>query len=316
MSFFKQTGKKAIGTRLRRLSEWITDDAAQIYALYGVELQPKWFPVYYVLSTGAAKTITGIAEEIEHSHASVSKIVREMEKAGLITFGADASDARKNVVRLSAQGLAINAKIAPQFEDVGQAIEDISTQSNHDLWKAIEEWEFLLSKKSLLQRVIEQRKKRESKAVRIVAYQPEYQQAFRNLNVAWISRYFKMEEADYRALDHPQSYILDKGGHILVALYQGEPVGVCALIKMDHPVFDYELAKMAVDPAAQGKNIGFLLGKAVLDKARELGAKKVFLESNTLLKPAINLYYKLGFEKITGYPSPYERSNIQMLVEV
>ncbi|MDX2069944.1 MAG: bifunctional helix-turn-helix transcriptional regulator/GNAT family N-acetyltransferase [Haliscomenobacter sp.] len=316
MSFFEQTGKKAIGTRLRRLSEWITEDAAQIYTLYGVTLQPKWFPVYYVLSGGEAKTITSIAEEIEHSHVSVSKIIREMAKSGLITFGSDENDARKNLVSLSELGLAINAKIAPQFEDVGNAIEAIMAQSNHDLWKAIEEWEFLLSQKSLLQRVIEQRKARESQAVKIVDYTPVYQQAFRDLNVEWISKYFKMEPADYQALDHPQSYILDKGGHILVALYQGQPVGVCALIKKDHPVFDYELGKMAVSPAAQGKSIGFLLGKAILDKARELGARNVFLESNTLLKPAINLYYKLGFEKISGYPSPYERSNIQMMVEL
>lgn len=316
MSFFEQTGKKAIGTRLRRLSEWITEDAAQIYTLYGVTLQPKWFPVYYVLSGGEAKTITSIAEEIEHSHVSVSKIIREMAKSGLISFGSDENDARKNLVSLSEPGLAINAKIAPQFEDVGNAIEAIMAQSNHDLWKAIEEWEFLLSQKSLLQRVIEQRKARESQAVKIVDYTPIYQQAFRDLNVEWISKYFKMEAADYQALDHPQSYILDKGGHILVALYQDQPVGVCALIKKDHPVFDYELGKMAVSPAAQGKNIGFLLGKAILDKARELGARNVFLESNTLLKPAIGLYYKLGFEKISGYPSPYERSNIQMMVEL
>ncbi|WP_342749295.1 MULTISPECIES: hypothetical protein [Sphingobacterium] len=30
-------------------------------------------------------------------------------------------------------------------------------------------------------------------------------------------------------------------------------MGVCLLIKMDHPAFDYELAKMAVSPKAQGR---------------------------------------------------------------
>lgn len=57
-----------------------------------------------------------------------------------------------------------------------------------------------------------------------------------------------MEEADYKALDHPKEYILDKGGAILVALYKDEPVGVCALCKMDHPLYDYELAKLACQP--------------------------------------------------------------------
>jgi len=125
-----------------------------------------------------------------------------------------------------------------------------------------------------------------------------------------------MEESDYLALDDPEGHILDEGGCIIVALYQDEPVGVCALLKSHLPDFDYQLGKMAVSPKAQGKSIGYLLGKEILEKARALGAKKVFLESNTILTPAINLYRKLGFEKIEGYPSPYERSNIQMAVEL
>jgi GNAT superfamily N-acetyltransferase len=121
-----------------------------------------------------------------------------------------------------------------------------------------------------------------------------------------------METADHKALDNPQKNIIAKGGHILVALYNNEPVGVCALIKMDNPVYEYEMAKMAVSPAAQGKNIGWLLGKAIIDKARSLGAKKLYLESNTILQPAINLYHKLGFQRVVGHASPYERCNIQM----
>jgi len=69
---------------------------------------------------------------------------------------------------------------------------------------------------------------------------------------------------------------------------------------------------MAVTAKARGKGIGWLLGQKAINKARELGAKRVFLESNTILEPAINLYRKLGFRKIVGHPSPYERCNIQM----
>ena len=95
-----------------------------------------------------------------------------------------------------------------------------------------------------------------------------------------------------------------------MARYKGEILGTCALIKINDDT--YELAKMAVKESARGKNIGWLLGKAITNKARELGAKKVFLESNTQLEPAINLYHKLGFQKVVGQPSPYERCNIQM----
>ncbi|SHN10910.1 GNAT family N-acetyltransferase [Chitinophaga sp. CF418] len=312
MSFFDTVGKFAVGSRLRLLTEKITEDAAQIYNMYGIDMNPKWFPVFYVLSRGEAMTITAIAKEIGHSHPSVSKIISEMVEKGLVREKKDKTDGRRNMVSLSAKGKEITGKIEEQYTDVRNAIEAISANTRHDLWKAIAEWEFLLEEKSLLRWVQEQKKERESRKVKIVDYTPAYQQAFKDLNVEWISTYFKMEEADYKALDNPQGYILDNGGHILIALYNDVPMGVCALIKMKDAEYDYELAKMAVSPAAQGKSIGWLLGSAILEKARSLGAKKIYLESNTVLKPAINLYYKLGFEKIVGHPSPYERCNIQM----
>lgn len=52
-------------------------------------------------------------------------------------------------------------------------------------------------------------------------------------------------------------------------------------------LYDYELAKLAVSPKVQGKGIGVLLCEAVVNKAKELGGKRIFIESNTRLKPAI-----------------------------
>jgi GNAT superfamily N-acetyltransferase len=195
---------------------------------------------------------------------------------------------------------------------VGAAIEEMLTQTTHNLWKAIGEWEFLLNQKSLLRRVHELKKRRESQSVEIVNFQSKYGKAFRELNKEWISTYFKMEEADRKALDDPQGNILDKGGYILVALLDNVPVGVCALKKMNDGEYDFELAKMAVSKNERGKNIGFLLGQAIIEKARSLGASKIYLESNTILEPAIRLYQKLGFKKVAGRPTPYERCNIQM----
>jgi ribosomal protein S18 acetylase RimI-like enzyme len=314
MDFFTQTGKMAIGSRLRLLTDAITADAVDIYKLYNVQLHPKWFPVFHTLTQGNF-TITEMAQQIGHSHPSVSKIVVEMAKAGLITEKKD-KDGRKNLVSLSKKGRELSEKIKDQYIDVTNAVEAISKEARHDLWKAIEEWEFLLNRKSLFQYVKEQRKQRESQKVKIVRYKPVYAKAFRELNEEWINKYFTMEKADRKSLDHTKEYVLDKGGEIFVALYDDEPVGVCALVKMDDPEFDFELAKMAVSPKAQGKNIGWLLGQTIIEKARSLGGKKLYIESNTSLKPAINLYYKLGFKKIAGRATPYERCNIQMELEL
>src|ERR1044071_1595111 len=136
MDFFNQTGKMAIGSRLRLLTDKITTDAAAIYNLYHVDLQPKWFPVFHVLSQGNF-TITAIAQQIGHSHPSVSKIVAEMSKKGLITEKKGKQDGRKNMVSLSKKGKELTEKIKDQYTDITAAVEAISKEAQHDLWKSI-----------------------------------------------------------------------------------------------------------------------------------------------------------------------------------
>ncbi|MCD0478751.1 bifunctional helix-turn-helix transcriptional regulator/GNAT family N-acetyltransferase [Chryseobacterium sp. LC2016-29] len=314
MEIFNRTGKMALGSRLRLLTSKVTEDASQIYELYNIAgFSPKWFPVFFVLSETEEITITEIAKEIGHSQPSVTKIIKEMTKAGLVNDKLKSNDKRRNVVGLTTEGISLAKKmIEEQCTDIDVAIDEIINVATNNLWEALAEWEFLLEQKSLLKRVKDQKKLRESKDVKIVKYEPKYQSAFKALNEEWISTFFEMEEADYKALDNPKEYILDKGGKIFIALYKDEPLGVCALIKMDEQNYDFEMAKMAVSPKAQGKNLGWLLGQAIIDSAKQLGASKIYLESNTILKPAINLYQKMGFEKIVGHQTPYKRCNIQM----
>lgn len=310
---FDKIGEMALGSRLRALSDIVTVDAEQIYNLYQIELKPKWFPVFYFLSNqeeGVA--ITLIANEIGHSHPSVIKIVREMSKAGLVLEQKDKSDGRKNNIILTQKGEDISIRIQKQYIDVETAIKSALKQTKHNIWFAIQEFEYLLNEKSLFHRVNEQKKRRESSQIDILNYLPNHHSAFKTLNEEWITTFFEIEDADRKSLNNPKEYILDKGGAILVAMENSTVLGVCALLKMQDTTYDFELAKMAVSPKAQGKGIGLLLGKSILKKAKSLGARKLYLESNTILKPAISLYEKLGFQKVVGHHTPYERCNIQM----
>ena len=57
---------------------------------------------------------------------------------------------------------------------------------------------------------------------------------------------------------------------------------------------------------------GFISCEKMPCQARALGAKSLFLESNTLLKPAIHTYKKLGFHELAEYHPAYARGDIQM----
>jgi putative acetyltransferase len=148
--------------------------------------------------------------------------------------------------------------------------------------------------------------------IHIITYQAQYAADFKRVNVEWISTFFKIEPHDIEQLDYPQQ-IIDEGGEIFLAqLDTGEIAGAVALVH-DTASGRYELAKMGVPPRHQGLGIGRLLGNAVVARAKDMGLKGLFLETNSILSPAIRLYESLGFVHVTMPEStPYERANVRM----
>jgi putative acetyltransferase len=59
-----------------------------------------------------------------------------------------------------------------------------------------------------------------------------------------------------------------------------------------------ELRKMYLLAEARGRGLGKKLLAELLDEARRLGYKRVVLETNSVLKEAIGLYRKFGFEPV------------------
>ena len=145
--------------------------------------------------------------------------------------------------------------------------------------------------------------------VEIREYEPAHQPWFEKLNRAWIEKYFFMEPLDYEILQDPQTHLINKGGRIFMALFKEEMVGTVGLKQVEPGVF--ELTKMAVDMKYQGRQIGRALAEAAIAGARQAGAHKIILYSNTKLLPAMALYYKLGFKEIP-LDGPYKRTDIKM----
>jgi N-acetylglutamate synthase-like GNAT family acetyltransferase len=153
-----------------------------------------------------------------------------------------------------------------------------------------------------------------SDQVKIVDYKTEHKKRFIEINEAWITKSFVMEEIDRQELHDLENSILKGGGAILIALWDTEVVGTCALVKTDPERF--ELIKMAVDEKVRGQRIGKLLGERTLEKAKELGARSVYLHSNTKgSATAIKLYYELGFKEIPLGKSDFQRADIKMEIE-
>jgi len=150
--------------------------------------------------------------------------------------------------------------------------------------------------------------------IKIVDYHSAHQPYFEALNRAWIEELFEMEPVDEWVLTNPEQAILQTGGAILMAEYNGEPAGTVGLRKVDDET--WEFTKMAVDKNYRRLGIAEAISYASFKKAKALGAKKVILYSNTKNAGAIKLYEKIGFRHVEVEQGVYKRANVKMVIDI
>lgn len=148
-------------------------------------------------------------------------------------------------------------------------------------------------------------------SVKIFPFESKHAIDFKNLNVAWLEKYFYVEPKDEELLSDCQNSILAIGGYIFMAAYENVIVGCFSLIpyKENH----YELGKMAVDPSYHGLKIGQQLLTFAIDFAKKNEWNAITLYSSTKLPTALHIYKKYGFIEVQLEKElPYARSDIKM----
>jgi GNAT superfamily N-acetyltransferase len=144
----------------------------------------------------------------------------------------------------------------------------------------------------------------------IIPFSPALQPYFESINKAWVTQYFSLEPFDLAQLENPEQTILAKGGEIIFARLGNAIAGTVALIPSEEGV--WEMIKMGVSPAFQGKGAGELLGKHILAIAHQKGVLKVCLYTHTKLEAAIKLYHRLGFVPCELECGAYGRCDLKM----
>lgn len=146
--------------------------------------------------------------------------------------------------------------------------------------------------------------------VSIVTYQDKYLEDFKRLNMEWLEKHHLTEPYDLEILNDPNGKVIDKGGCIFIAIDNDHVIGTAGLAKNSDK--EYELVKMAVDPASRGKGVGKLLLSHCIEVAKQLKAEKLILFSNSQLQTALNLYKQFGFVHIAVNDSPMLTADVKM----
>jgi DNA-binding MarR family transcriptional regulator/ribosomal protein S18 acetylase RimI-like enzyme len=304
---FKELG---FGSRMKRLSESLMRDVKKVYKSLYIDFDPHLFPIFKTINDEKLISVGDITQLLQITQPAVTQFINILLKKELIEVSPDPSDKRKKLISLSKKGEQLVTRLNPVWRIMQEELTAFIDRAPTSFMNHIRFTEQRQEEHSLYHRIMA----RIRESVDIIDYATELSSAFYDLNIEWLEAYFYVESHDKEVLENPQNYIIDNGGYIFFAKFNGEIVGTVALINEKEC---YELSKMAVSPKYQGLKIGQKLMDKCIDFSREQGWRKIMLYSNRVLTPAINLYKKVGFQEVELEKDVYyERADIKMVLHL
>ncbi|HVP58625.1 MAG TPA: bifunctional helix-turn-helix transcriptional regulator/GNAT family N-acetyltransferase [bacterium] len=309
-------GPLALATRLRRLSETLYKDGPRIYSGRGVDFEPRWFSLYYLLlESDAPVTVSLAARALGQKHPAIVQTAREMSEHGLLISVTDSKDRRRTLLRLTVRGRRLLARLRPVWADIEAVAGELVAGTSGNFLDQITQIEAALSAAGVYERIAKRVKARQLGQVEIVSYRPSLKRHFASLNREWLREYYRVEEVDREVFQDPYATIIGPGGCILFARLAGRIVGTVALVK--RPERTFELTKMAVTGPMRGRQVGRRLAAAAIGRARSMGARQIVLFTSRRLTAAYRLYRSLGFAEVPDmqpWAGHYERESLGMVL--
>jgi DNA-binding MarR family transcriptional regulator/N-acetylglutamate synthase-like GNAT family acetyltransferase len=305
-----------LGSRLKRIGESMQADVLKVVEQAGLPVQPAQYPVLAALDRHGPLGVGDLVAATGVSQPGVTRTVAKLIEMGLVEAAAASSDRRRRTVRLSPEGLELMTRsrvaVWPAVEAAVVALCEGLKGSLLDQLDAVED--------RLAERPLHRWGTNGSArpAVEILPFDDALADEFHDINAEWIRSMFVLEPTDREVLEKPRARILDPGGDILFAKAGNlGVVGTCALQKTGEHQF--ELTKMGVRETARGLKVGEALLEAVIARAGALGARTLYLLTNSKCAPAIHLYEKLGFVHDAGimarFGARYARCDVAMLYQ-
>jgi DNA-binding MarR family transcriptional regulator/ribosomal protein S18 acetylase RimI-like enzyme len=221
----------------------------------------------------------------------LSRMLRNLESAGLVTVGPGARDRRVRTARLTVAGRRERAVLDRRSHELAQSLlEPLGTRQRERLVTAMGEVERLLT----------------AAMVTIEPLDPEHPHARHCLReyAAELDRRFPQGFDPALSISAAAAELRPPAGLLLVATLQSEPVG-CGALKF-HEDAPTELKRMWVAEPARGLGLGRRLLAELEAHAARGPSRVVRLETNATLREAIALYRSAGYVEVEPFnDEPY-----------
>ena len=221
----------------------------------------------------------------------LSRLLRSLEAAGLVTVGPKESDRRVRVARLTTSGSAERAVLDRRSDAMATSVlAPLRAGQRVRLVTAMAEVERLLT----------------AAMVEVAPIDPAHPHAQHCLHAYFAELDRRFDTGFDPALSIPadEQELRPPAGVFLLASVREDPVG-CAALRF-HEGEPAEIKRMWVDESARGLGVGRRLLTELEGHAADHGARAIRLETNRTLVEAINLYRSAGFVEVAPFDDePY-----------
>ena len=221
----------------------------------------------------------------------LSRLLRSLERDGLVTVEVNEADARLRTARLTVAGQAERAELDRRSDTAAASLLDpLSVRQRGRLVTAMAEVERLLAVSAIVVCVRDPR-------------DPDARYCLRAY-VEELSGRFDGGFDPARSISAADHEMTPPAGLFLVATLRSEPVG-CGALKL-HPGAPAEIKRMWVAPSVRGLGLGAWLLAGLEARAAAHGVRVVRLETNHALGEAIGLYRAAGYREVAAFnDEPY-----------
>lgn len=236
-------------------------------------------------------TVRDLRERLDLDSGYVSRLLRRLIRAGVVDVHPDPADRRRRLVTLTREGRKVRRELDVRSEERAESLIAPLTDRQRDRLADA------LATADLLVRAA---------TVHLRTVAPDEPVA-----IAATGRYFAELDARFPggfdsggAVDHDAAAMAPPEGVFVVATSDGEPVACGGVQPLSAGTG--EIKRMWVHPDWRGAGLGSRMLRHLEDRARELGHRRVVLDTNGSLVEAIAMYERAGYARIERYnDNPY-----------
>ncbi|SEL22080.1 MarR family protein [Aquimarina amphilecti] len=155
----QELGELGLGSRFKRLSEYLMKETQIVYDTLNIEFDPYLFPIFRIIVDQETSTTSEIQEQLQYTQPAITQAIKKLLTKGLIKFRVDKTDKRKKLFKLSPKGKKIHIQLVPVWDAIDKQVKWLTEGSSTSLTRHLTYMENQFNEKALSKRILENLKR-------------------------------------------------------------------------------------------------------------------------------------------------------------